>query len=125
MEKLKLIEQLQPIGGIGGDFYNGGSCNNSYSIGTYKVGDNIVKGNAIGVRYGTTLGTFTNCYGLDTNYNAIPSATGIVDCSLKTSADMKLQSFVDLLNTGQTNSPWQLDTSMKNDSYPIFTWQTE
>ena len=43
----------------------------------------------------------------------------------KSMADMKSQAFVDLLNQGQTDQPWSMDTKGINDGYPVLKWQME
>ena len=115
--------------GIGGDFFNGGSCENCFSIGNNILSNTDIKGKAIGTIAGTTSGTIKNCYGLDSNYNSISlndSAGSVQNSGLKTSEEMKLQTFVDLLNSNQgTDLPWVMDTIGENEGFPILNWQKD
>ena len=118
------------LGGISGDIYNGGLCEYCYSVGNNKKsGVIITNGKAIGVRYGTSVGTIKRCYGLDTNYSSITntnnSTENLIECELKSSMQMKQQLFVDLLNDNQEDEPWMIDTLGINDGYPILKWQTK
>ena len=38
---------------------------------------------------------------------------------------MKSQAIVDLLNQGQPDQPWSMDTKGINDGYPVLKWQLE
>ena len=42
---------------------------------------------------------------------------------MKTTEEMKIQSFVDLMNTGLTENVWKMDIGNKNNGYPILNWQ--
>lgn len=64
----------------------------------------------------------TNCYYLST-LSATDSGATALPAETMTSSDKT--AFVDLLNAGQTDLPWQLDTSNINGGYPILKWQTE
>ena len=87
-----------------------GEVSNCYNIaiisGTYNI-------------YSITNATSTNCYYLSTLPTTDTNATAVSE------SDMKLQSFVDLLNTGQSDAPWVMDTKGENNGYPILKWQTE
>ena len=125
--ELSAIKSSAWLGGIVGDVFSNSSCQNSFSVGTSTLSNTIIRGKAIGTLVNN--GTIKNCYGLNSNYNTLTandSAEGVQNSRLKSSSEMKLQEFVDLLNTDQgTEGPWVMDTIGENNGYPIFNWQIE
>lgn len=88
---------------------------------------NIGKIDANGIEVGGILGitdntkTLLNCYYLtDTATGGINGADVEGQAEVKTSEDMKKDTFVTLLNNGENN--WKIVTS-KNEGYPILNWQ--
>ena len=105
-------------GGIIGSFSKG-QVINCYSIGKVKITTNGIEGKSV-------IGSMTNTTDSEANNNYYLSTLSIDDNATAVSeSDMKLQSFVDLLNTGQSDTPWVMDTIGENDGYPILKWQTE
>ena len=87
-----------------GGIINKKTVNNSASI---IVLQNNFWLNTCGATYGWA--------GATTDIGAIP----------KTSAEMKSQEFVNLLNADQEDDPWTMDTSSINNGYPILKWQLD
>ncbi len=113
------------IGGIAGDSYNEMSV--CYNVGLIQA--------TIG-EYGAIVGYSNFSYYNYCFYNSdVGSATGAGDLSDNTlhmvsltTADMKLQLFVDSLNNGpefyqDTIQPWTLDVDQINNGYPVFLWE--
>ena len=122
---MKTINGKGDIGGIVGN--NGtGTVENSYNTGvingTAQVGSIVGRNQAAGqITKSYYLNSLTTpLYGLNSgNVDALSSALSQADM---TSTDKT--KFVDLLNSGQTEEVWQLDTNI-NQGYPILKWQTE
>lgn len=120
----KIIEEANDSNGIGGIIGNisntgtSGEIKNNYNVGEIEVtGTNP---QSIGGVFGNTSTNFT----IDNNYYELNKSNvtlNNVGTGLQQS-DMKIQQFVDQLNGGQTDLPWQLDTGI-NDGYPILNWQ--
>lgn len=83
-----------------------------YISNCYSIGNISSSGKAI-----TKGGTLSNCYYLSTLSTTDENATP------KTSDEMKQQTFVDLLNNGQENAPWTMDTKGINYGFPVLKWQ--
>ena len=120
--------EILRVGGIVGNIYGNSEMNSCYSTG-------IVKGNqatdtTIGMIIGRNNGgTTQNIY-----YKKVDETPGIglvvgngsEDESLmqKTEDEMKQDSFVDLLNSGNDGVVWKKDTSNINNGYPILEWES-
>ena len=102
-------------GGVIGAFESG-QILNCYSIGKV-IGTNNVK-SVIGYKadYSTIV---RNNFFLETLPTTDENATS------KTMEEMKSQAIVDLLNQGQPDQPWSMDTKGINDGYPVLKWQLE
>ena len=119
--------EILRVGGIVGNIYGNSEMNSCYSTG-------IVKGNqatdpTIGMIIGKNdLGITQNIY-----YKKVDETPGIglivgngsEDELLmqKTEEQMKEDSFVDLLNSGNEEVVWKKDTSNINNGYPILEWE--
>lgn len=113
-------------GGIIGNIYRGSKCENCYTTGKIFILESVVKGKVIGSQGESGNEIVKKCYGLDEAYNSISNMDNteyVVDCALKPSSEMKTQEFVDLLNTNNDDSPWEVDTTNINKGYPILKWQ--
>ena len=109
----KNITGITNIGGIvGRSVGNTRIIENCYNLGIVTGTSNI--GMILG--YGTG-NIANNCYYLSTLSTTDSYATP------KTETEMKLQLFVDLLNSGQTDAPWTMDTNNINNGYPVLKWQ--
>ena len=138
-------------GGISGIVYRNSIISNCYNIGTIK-GAGQVGGITGQCGADTGKGNILNCYNMgyiecsSSNKGAITGElfeeSDIVNCyfsstiinvgtspeekaTAKTESEMKSQSFVDLLNVGQTDAPWTMDTTNINNGYPVLKWQTQ
>ena len=118
---------LLRVGGIIGQINQGATVNYCYSIGTMKGNQATEK--SIGMIIGRNLGgTTQNIY-----YKKVDETPGIgvvvgngsEDESLmqKTEEQMKEDSFVDLLNSGNEEVVWKKDTSNINNGYPVLEWE--
>ncbi|PWH85937.1 T9SS type A sorting domain-containing protein [Brumimicrobium oceani] len=100
------------------------SISNSYSTGT-AVGPEF-DGGFIGA--GGSVGTLNNFWDTETSQHVDAvggwqGAPGTPDITAKTTAEMKTTAMVDLLNAGDANGPWKLN-SFENDGYPGFVGGT-
>ena len=98
-----------------------GNCNkgqvlNCYSIGSISGANSI--NSVIGVKSATDAISRNNFF-LSTLSTTDENATS------KTMEEMKSQEMVNLLNMGQADQPWALDTMGINDGYPVLKWQME
>lgn len=116
------------IGGIIGR--NIGKVKNAYSIGNVKDENNNISVTKIGGAIGENKlvnglpeeAEATNCYYLENTISASEANTTISDAGeSKSSAQMKSQEFLDLLN--QDNSGMWKFSSGKNDGYPVLYWE--
>ncbi len=112
--------QERYIGGIIGANGENGEVVNCYStaeiIGAYLGG--IVS---------TNSGKVTNCWFVKKgNYDIqLSTSTGIIESSgEKTEDEMKESAFLDVLNAGNEETIWKID-SRKNNGYPYLTWEDE
>lgn len=109
------------IGGITG-------CNNeeeSEVINCYSIAE--IHGEHFGGIVSTNSGTLTNCWFVKKgNYDIqLSTSTGTVESSgEKTESEMKENAFLDLLNTGNDEVVWKID-SRKNNGYPYLAWEDE
>lgn len=92
---------------------------NSYSTGT-ATGPELAGGfmGAVG-----SVTTENNYWDLETSEHLVAiggwlGAEGVVDVTSKTTAEMKTQDMIDLLNANQTEMPWTIEDGV-NDGYPI------
>lgn len=113
-----------PVGGI----YGGSSAllvvNNSYATGAITSSGNV--GGCLGEIGGVTA--VNNYWDTETTgaLNAIGDWTGTptaFEITGKTTAEMKTQAMVDLLNQNQSNTPWTINPAV-NDGYPILASST-
>ena len=114
-------------GGIIGAIGSRKNISSCYSVGTVKGNQatNPSVGMIIGANNG---GTTQNIY-----YKKVDETPGIGIFNTGTSEDelvmqkteeeIKQDSFVDLLNSGNEEIVWKKDISNVNDGYPIFIWQ--
>lgn len=111
--------------GRAGGLYGGGDSDllitNSYSTGTVYAPE--FEGGVIGAFGGGSV-VIENTY-FDTESSELTEAVGgftgptqNYDIEGKTTAEMKSQAVVDLLNSGSSDNPWTLDAN-ENDGYPI------
>lgn len=111
--------------GRAGGLYGGADSDllitNSYSTGTVYAPE--FEGGFIGAFGGGSI-DIENTY-FDTESSELTEAVGgftgptqTYDIEGKTTAEMKSQAVVDLLNTGSNDNPWTLDAN-ENDGYPI------
>ena len=117
------------IGGISGNINNGGSVNSCYTTGTVK--GNQTTDTTIGMIIGRNNGgTINNIY-----YKKVDDTPGVgeanidenlgTDSNMVKTEEMKQDSFVDLLNSGNEEVGWKKDTSNINNGYPILKWQCD
>lgn len=83
-------------GGVIGSITSGCIANNCYHNSDYYSGD------AVGDIYGTSTITNTDA---------------------KSDSEMKEEAFVALLNSSQSDEPWEYDSSAVNLGYPVINWQ--
>ena len=112
------------VGGIAGRVI--GSIDSVYSTGNINSKNNNenmqVKIDGIGVKYYKQEGDINNCYYLENTITASAINTEITENGVtKSSAQMKTQEFLDLLN--QDNSGMWKFSSGKNQGYPILYWE--
>ena len=112
---LKEIAGMSHVAGIIGNC-NKGQVLNCYSIGSIRGANNI--NSVIGVKSATDTAA-RNCFYLSTLSTTDENATQ------KNMEEMKSQAMVDLLNTGQPDKPWVMDTNGINDGYPVLKWQMD
>lgn len=108
------------IGGISGTNEENGEVTNCYSIAE-------ITGGYLGGIVSTNSGTLTNCWFVKKgNYDIqLSTSTGTVESSgEKTESEMKENAFLDLLNTGNDEVVWKID-SRKNNGYPYLAWEDE
>lgn len=108
------------IGGISGTNQENGEVTNCYSIAE-------ITGGYLGGIVSTNLGKIINCwYVKKGNYDIqLSTSTGTVESSgEKTESEMKENAFLDLLNTGNDEVVWKID-SRKNNGYPYLAWEDE
>lgn len=112
--------------GRAGGIYGGSDgtlrLKNSYSTGTVSAPE--FEGAVIGY-WGSQDIVVENCY-FDTETSGLTDGVGgfTVDpvdyeAEGRTTADMKTQEFVDMLNAGSDEAPWVIDANV-NDGYPVF-----
>ena len=109
------------VGGIVGSAYDSGTrIVNCYNIGevisaeTFISSPQPIAGDA---EYKVLV---QNCYFLDNG--SFSEASGVVK---KSADEMKSEAMVTLLNAGDASAPWQADTKLLNDGYPVFAWQND
>ena len=110
--------QERYIGGISGENGENGIIKKCYSISN-------MHGAYLGGITSTNLGKVSNCwYVRKGNYDIqLSTSTGTVEASgEKTENEMKENVFIDLLNTGNSETIWKLD-SRKNNGYPYLAWE--
>lgn len=108
------------IGGIAGTNGENGEVTNCYSIAE-------ITGAYLGGIVSTNSGTLTNCwYVKKGNYDIqLSTSTGTVEASgEKVETEMKDNAFLDVLNAGNDEVTWNLD-SRKNNGYPYLIWEDE
>ena len=107
------------VGGIVGKTLSGteGIQKNCYNVGNIQ---GICEESLYIGGIASTLNTnINNCYYLNQeNFTNTGTGAGTV----KTEDEMKGQSFVDLLNSGNTEVVWKYDVN-ENNGYPILSWQ--
>ena len=93
------------------------NINNCYNVG--NIQGNCEESLDIGGIASILNTNINNCYYLNQdNFTNTETGAGTV----KTEDEMKGQSFVDLLNNGNTEVVWKYDVN-KNNGYPILSWQ--
>ncbi len=115
-ESISIIKNCYNTGTInegGGIVGKAEDCSilNCYNVGTISSTSN--SGAIVGYVYSYSIPTVTNCHYLST---CIATNNGYG--SSLSSSNMKLQSFVDLLNASQDPLPWKIGNS-QNNGYPI------
>ncbi len=100
------------------------SISNSYSTGT-AVGPEYA-GGFIGA--GGSFGSVNNFWDTESSQHTDAvggwqGAPGTPDIIAKTTTEMKSQTMVDLLNAGDVNGPWKINSN-ENDGYPGFVGGT-
>ena len=117
------VENFDCIGGIVA--LNSGEVNNCYNIG--KINNVASQTSRIGSIIGVLSGTnpiVKNCYYLtgtaekSLGGNIIGDFSNVLE---KTEEEMKQDSFVELLNNGESN--WKKDTNNINNGYPILNFE--
>lgn len=108
------------VGGVVGDNYGDTAITEKcYSINNIIV-NSVNTGKVVGNHiYNSTT---KNCYGPSSYSTVSGGSANIIECELKPEVEMKNQNFVDLLNSGQVDTPWLLDTGI-NNGFPILKWQ--
>ncbi|MGN1310517.1 MAG: hypothetical protein ACI4VP_02230 [Clostridia bacterium] len=99
-------------------------CNGEMFVNCYNIGTNSGNFEYFGPINNKEeyISSHTNCYYLS-DVAEDNDVEGAVEA--KTSAFMKTQEFVDILNNGRTGSEaiWKMDTNNINNGYPILFWQ--
>ena len=122
------VENVFHIGGVI-SLETNGEVNNCYNIGKINNNNVIVQNSRIGSIIGwfSTTGInpkVKNCYyliGTATEAfggNIIGESSNVLE---KTEEEMKQDSFVELLNNGESN--WKKDVNNINNGYPILSWE--
>lgn len=94
-------------------------------INCYSIAE--IHGEHFGGIVSTNSGTVTNCWFVKKgNYDIqLSTSTGTVESSgEKTESEMKENTFLDLLNAGDDEVVWKID-SRKNNGYPYLVWEDE
>lgn len=111
------------IGGLVGRNNSGATIKNCYSTGTYTYPRIGYLGGINGYNYSPSA--INNSYYLNITaskaYNG--SSANVVNCTSKTEAEMKDDSFITLLDTDNEQSVWTKDSNNINNGYPILKWQ--
>lgn len=108
------------IGGITGTNGENGEVVNCYSIAE-------IIGEYLGGIVSRNSGKVTNCWFVKKgNYDIqLSTSTGIIESSgEKTEDEMKESTFLDVLNAGNEETIWKID-SRKNNGYPYLAWEDE
>lgn len=108
------------IGGITGTNGENGEVVNCYSIAE-------IIGEHLGGIVSRNSGKVTNCWFVKKgNYDIqLSTSTGIIESSgEKTEDEMKESTFLDVLNAGNEETIWKID-SRKNNGYPYLAWEDE
>lgn len=112
---IEKISNYNTTGGIVGR-YTGGNIISCYSIGEVSGTSNIKS--IIGYKNTTDTIARNNFY-----LNTLPTTDE--NATPKSMQEMMSQAFVDLLNQGQPDQPWAMDTKGINNGYPVLKWQLE
>lgn len=107
------------VGGIVGSAYDSGTrIANCYNIGEVIAAESFISSPQPIVGDPEYKVLIQNCYFLDNG--TFEEASGVTK---KSEADMKSEAMVTLLNAGDENTPWELDTKTINGGFPVFAWQ--
>jgi hypothetical protein len=107
------------VGGIVGSAYDSGTrIANCYNIGEVIAAESFISSPQPIVGDPEYKVLIQNCYFLDNG--TFEEASGVTK---KSEADMKSEAMVTLLNAGDENTPWELDTKTINSGFPVFAWQ--
>ena len=110
------------IGGISG-VQNGANNVGQKIVNCYNIGSVISESSVKGGIVGVSDSTVTNCYYLEgTATGGINGADVTGQAEVRTSAEMKTDTFLALLNNGESN--WKIVAGV-NSGYPILYWQTD
>ncbi|MFD2551656.1 T9SS type A sorting domain-containing protein [Bizionia sediminis] len=117
---------ITATGGRAGGVYGGAEVTltmfNTYATGTVSAPE--FQGGVIGAFGAGPISIENSYFDIETSNNTegvggFLGAPTTYDIEGRTSADMKTEAFVALLNTGNTESLWAIDPNV-NDGYPIF-----
>ena len=107
------------VGGIVGSAYDSGTrIVNCYNVGEVIAAETFISSPQPIAGDADFSVLVQNCYFLDNG--KFEEASGIVK---KSDEEMKSDAMVMLLNAGDAASPWEADTQLLNNGYPVFAWQ--
>ena len=113
----KIVGNSVAIGGIVGwvsETGTNGIISNNYNIGKFEIGENANNVGGIIGRITTDTFTINNNYYIEGTIQTGENDKG----ESKTAEEMKIQEFVDLLNTGLAEKAWELIEG-ENENYPV------